>query len=296
MKIAVTGGTGFIGRHLVRALLDAGHEVVVLARGTNSEKSLFKEDDKVEMVEASLADGAKLAAAIRGCDAVYHCVGINREKGEQTFLKVHVQGTNNLLSAFRQTGVKRLIMVSFLRAASRTDSPYHMTKWMSEEAVRESGLNYTIFKPGVVFGEGDGFVTNMKKTIQSLPFFGLPGLRATSVSPVYVGDFCQAMVAVLEDQETFKKTYSYVGPEELTLAEIVDKVADSINIIPTKIPMPVFVHRIAALAMENLMPEPLLTSAQVTMLSESLSEPEPATDPLPEHLKATTKFLEASKV
>lgn len=292
MKIVVTGGTGFIGRHLVKSLVAAGHEVVVLARGTSSGKELFQEEESVEVVEASLADGAKLAATIRGCDAVYHCVGINREKGEQTFLAVHVDGTRNLISAFRQTGLKRLILVSFLRASSRLDSPYHQTKWMSEEMVRDSNLDYTIFKPGVVYGEGDQFVSNLKDTIRSFPFFGLVGFQQHPVSPVHVTDFCKAMVGVLEDPETHGKTFPFVGPDRLNLGEIVDLVADSINITPTKIPLPIFLHRVAAMAMESLMKSPPLTTSQVTMLSESLADVEPEADELPEHLRATTRFLE----
>ena len=292
MKVAVTGGTGFIGRHLVHALLQAGHEVLVLTRGVNEGKQAILDASGVEWVEASITDAPAIVRALKGCEAVYHCVGINREQDDQTFLKVHVEGTRHLLSAFRQTGLKRLIMVSFLRVRSRLDSPYHMTKWKSEEMIRDSGLDYTIFKPGVVYGEGDQFISNLKKTIQSFPFFGLVGRKAHPISPVYVEDFARALVEVLTDSSTFGKTYPYVGPESFTLRELVELVADKLNIIPTIFPLPVFAHRLAALAMESTMKEPLLTTSQVTMLSESLSEVEPAADPLPHNLQATTRLVE----
>ncbi|HIB69304.1 MAG TPA: complex I NDUFA9 subunit family protein [Phycisphaerales bacterium] len=292
MRVAVTGGTGFIGRHLVEALVAAGHEVRVLTRGVNTGSESLKDNPSIELIEAPITNAPSIVRAIKDCEAVYHCVGINREQGDQTFLGVHVEGTRHLLSAFRQTGLKRLIMVSFLRARQMLDSPYHVTKWKSEEMIREAGLDYTIFKPGVVFGEGDQFITQLKKTILSFPFFGLVGLKSHPISPVYVGDLAKAMVDVLSDSSTFGKTYPYVGPERFTLKELVELVADKINIRPTTIPLPVFAHRLAALIMESTMKEPLLTTSQVTMLSESLSDVEPEADPLPQNLQAVTRLAE----
>ena len=292
MKVAVTGGTGFIGRHLVKALVSAGHEVRVLSRGINGGQKLLQETAGVELVEATIRDAPQIVRAIKDCEAVYHCVGINREQGDQTFLRVHVEGTRHLLSAFRQTGIRRIVMVSFLRARSKLDSPYHMTKWKSEEIIRDSGLDYTIFKPGVVLGKGDQFVTNLKKTILTFPFFGLVGRVAHPISPVYVEDLARALVEVLSDSDSFGKTYPYVGPEQFTLRELVELVSDKLNVIPSIFPLPVFAHRLAALVMESIMKEPLLTTSQVTMLSESLSDVEPAADPLPDHLRPTTRLVD----
>ena len=291
MRIAITGGTGFLGGHLADLLVEQGHEVVLLARGINPGAHRFEERAQVTVVKIALSQTLDMVTALKGCDAVFHCAGINREKGEQTFQAVHLDGTRNLLSAMRQVGVKRLIHISFLRAGPRVDSPYHVSKWQAEEMVRNSGLNYTIFRPGVIYGPGDQFLTNLKRTLNNLPFFGLVGFSKQSIAPLLIDDFTSILAAFIPLEESFGKTYAVVGPEQLTLAEIVDLTADTIDIIPQKIPLPLFVHRVAGLLMEMLMEDPLLTSAQVTMLSENLSEPAGPCDELPPEFRPQSKFL-----
>src|SRR5688572_3109148 len=118
MKIAITGGTGFVGRNLAAQLLDGGHEVVVVSRGVDRR------------------DPAKLAEAFAGCDGVAHCAGINREIGAQTYQRVHVEGTTNVVNAAKRAGVPRLAMVSFIRARPNCGSGYHESKFAAEEIVR----------------------------------------------------------------------------------------------------------------------------------------------------------------
>ncbi|WP_217180598.1 SDR family oxidoreductase [Streptomyces sp. AC495_CC817] len=119
MRIAITGGSGFVGRNLARRLDDA----VVISRRTG----------------VDITDVDALAAAFRGCDAVAHCAGINRELGDQTFDRVHVEGTRAVVEAARRAGVTRIVMVSFLRARPDCGSGYHESKWAAEEIVRGSG-------------------------------------------------------------------------------------------------------------------------------------------------------------
>ena len=291
MRIAITGGTGFLGRHLADTLLQQGHQVVLLARGLNPGAAAYENREQVSVLKIPLAQTLDIVSAIKGCDAVIHCAGINREKGEQTFQAVHIDGTRNLLSAMRQVQVKRLIHISFLRARPQIDSPYHVSKWQSEEMVRNSGLNYTIFRPGVIYGQGDQFLTNLKRTLNNLPFFGLVGFTKQAISPLFVDDFTSVLAACIPHEQSYGRTYAIVGPEQLTLAEIVDLTADTIDIIPQKIPLPLFFHRISGLLMELLMADPLITSAQVTMLSESLSETALPCDELPAEFQPKSKFL-----
>jgi len=271
-------------------LVSQGHQVVVVSRQVNPGHQTLEDSDSVTAVKAPLADTVAMVKALKGCEAVYNCVGISYERGEQSYERVHLDGTRNLLSAMRQAEIDRFLHVSFLKARPMVDSPYHSTKWQAEEMVRKSGTNYTIFKPGVLYGEGDQFLSHLKTTLKSFPFFGLVGFEETQIAPLSVEDLCQAMAGCLEKQDAFGKTYGLVGPEAFTLKEIVELTADSLDIIPTTVSLPIFLHRFAAILMEYLMKTPLLTTSQVTMLSEDLAEPAPPSDELPAELSPTTKF------
>src|ERR1700730_11824878 len=146
MKIAITGGTGFIGSHLARRLVSEGHQVVPLAR---KRRNISVESAAMTFVSSDLSDPAVLANAFADCDAVAHCAGINREISKETYRKVHIEATKNVINAAQQAGVKKIVLMSFLRARPNCGSPYHESKWAAEEVVRNSGLNYTIIKSGM---------------------------------------------------------------------------------------------------------------------------------------------------
>jgi len=294
MKIGVTGGTGFVGSHLTNYLVELGHEVVVISRGKTKIPKAWEETPAISVATVPLAQTVELVKAVRDCDAVCHCVGIRQSKKDQTFEAVHTEGTRSLLSALRQQGVARLIHVSFLTARKYLDSPYHHTKWLAEELVTTGGVDYTILKPGILYGEGDGFLTNLKRTLENFPFFALPGNEPKPLAPVHIDDFCRVVVGCLEDSSTVNQTYSVLGPEVLTLSEVVDRFADRIGIIPQKIPVPLFINRLAAQIMEAVMEDPLITTAQLTMLGEDLSQGLESSSELPEELRPKTRFLEGS--
>src|SRR5690554_5334382 len=130
MRIAFTGGTGFVGSQLAQRYPAA--DVVIVSRRSG----------------VPIHDVQALKRAFEGCDAVAHCAGINREIGDQTFDRVHVRGTSAVVEAARAAGVRKIVMLSFLRARSGTGSPYHESKWVAEELIRASGLEYTIVKAG----------------------------------------------------------------------------------------------------------------------------------------------------
>ena len=167
-RIAITGGTGFVGGAVARLLGALGHGVVVLSRKTG------------------LSDAERIARAIDGCDAVAHCAGINFERGAETFDAVHVRGTANVVRACGLAGIERLCHLSFLRARPGTGCAYHESKFAAEEIVRGSDLRWTIFKPGMIYGPGDRWVRHLARAFNAVPAFALVGIRDRRVRPALV--------------------------------------------------------------------------------------------------------------
>lgn len=286
MKIAVTGGSGFVGKWLVESLRGVGHEVVSVARGTRPGVS----SPRVVHFKADVADPCSLREAFAGCDAVVHLAGINRSSGNQTFERVHIQGTRNVVEAARAAGATKLVTLSFLRARPNCGSRYHETKWDSERIVSGSGLDYTILKAGVIFGPGDAMLTNIWRAIRFLPFFATVGFREGTVRPVWVGDVVSILIAAATGDTLANRTVSVVGPEEFPLSVAVRRVARAKNRWVLIAPLPVWCHHAIGWLGERSMRKPIISVAQVRMLAEGISEPLPGGDPFPEGLLPTTRL------
>ena len=149
MKVAITGGTGFVGRHFAQLIVAEGHEVALIARGQDRRDRSVEQMTNARIVHVDVANVDALATAFAGCDAVAHCAGINREIGDQIYQKVHVDGTRCVVDAARRAGVSRIALLSFLRARPNCGMAYHTSKFEAEEIVRNSGIEYTILKSGV---------------------------------------------------------------------------------------------------------------------------------------------------
>jgi len=149
MKIAITGGTGFVGRHLARALVKDGHEAILITREMDGRDESIRQLARTLLAPVGLDDEAKLAKAFMGCDAVAHCAGINREIGRQTYQRVHVAGTQRVVSAARRAGVKKMAVLSFLRARPACGSGYHESKWRAEcDKLHDDGSEPASHKSG----------------------------------------------------------------------------------------------------------------------------------------------------
>ncbi|GAA4385573.1 hypothetical protein GCM10023152_36560 [Agromyces bauzanensis] len=123
-----------------------------------------------------------MTRAFEGCEVVAHCAGINREIGDRTYQRVHIEGTANVIEAAKRAGVRKVIMLSFLRARPDCGSPYHESKWAAEELIRDSGLDYTILKAGMIYGRGDHLIDHLSHTVQTLPVFATVGFRPSTSS------------------------------------------------------------------------------------------------------------------
>jgi NADH dehydrogenase len=285
MRIAVTGGSGFVGSHLVKALAAAGHQAVCIARGAKPVPI-----EGAEVLRASVTDLPKLREAFSGCEVVVHLAGINRDVGDQTFERVHVEGTRHVMEAAKAVGARKLVLLSFLKAGPNAGSRYHETKWQAEQIVRGGGLSYSILKAGVIFGPGDGMVTNIWRTLRLAPFFAKVGFKEATVRPVWVGDVVSILAASAVGDRLTDKVVPVLGPTELPLSEAVKRVAQAINRRVFVVPLPVRLHYALAGLGERLMRQPIVSVSQIRMLAEGASDPLPGCDALPSELEPETPF------
>lgn len=282
MRIAITGANGFVGTHLTHRLESEGHELVLISRRRR------KDDDRV--VADDLSNVSVLRELFRGCKVVAHCAGINREIGKQTYQRVHVEGTRNVVAAAKAAGVEKVVLMSFLRARRNCGSPYHESKWEAEEIVRNSGLDYTIIKAGVIYGLGDHMLDHLSHALHTFPVFGLVGFKEKSVRPLAVEDLVAVMRAAIVDRRMKRQAIALLGPEEIYLSEAVCRVAEIVGKRPLMFPLPVFCHRLMAHVFELTMKIPLTSLAQVRILSEGVVEAGSPVAPVPYDLVPTRRF------
>ena len=282
MRIAITGANGFVGTHVAHQLESEGHELVLTSRRPR------KDNDRI--IANDLSDLTVLTELFSGCKAVAHCAGINRETGEQTYERVHVEATRNVVEAGRAAGVEKIVLMSFLRARPNCGSPYHESKWEAEEIVRNSGLDYTIIKAGVVYGLGDHMLDHLSHALHTFPIFALVGLKEKSVRPLAIEDLVRVMRAALVDRRMKRQTIALVGPEEIYLSEAVRRVAEVVGKRPLMFRLPIFCHQLLAHFFELTMKIPLASLAQVRILSEGVVEPASPVAPLPYDLAPTRRF------
>ncbi|HET9399959.1 MAG TPA: NAD(P)H-binding protein [Candidatus Acidoferrales bacterium] len=290
MKVAITGGTGFVGRHLARALVTDGNEVVLVARGADRRDETVYQLPGATFVASDMSDADVLTTAFAGCDAVAHCAGINRELGGQTYERVHVVATENVCKAAVRAGVKKILLLSFLRARPNCGSKYHESKYAAEEIVRASGLDYAVFKAGVIYGRGDHMLDHLSHALYTFPVFALVGLKSQPLCPLAVQDLTLAMEAALNDERLSRKTFAITGPDEMSFAEAVLRVGEVTGKKRPIFSAPLAFHYVLAWAAEKTMKIPLTSIAQVRILSESLVEPLPACGALPADLLPATRF------
>jgi len=228
LKILVTGGTGFVGTHLVNALLRRGHEVAVLARRPGASRNRYNRP--VEDVPGDVLDPASIENATRGRDAVVHLVGIIAEKGDQTFDRMHRAAAGNVVEGMRAARVRRLLHMSAMGSLDDSPSEYGRTKAAGEKLVRASGLDWTIFRPSVVFGPGDGFVSLLAEIVRRNPLF-IPviGPGTTRFQPVSVYDVSRIFADALEKPETVGRAFEVGGPGTFPLNDIYREIAAAVG-------------------------------------------------------------------
>ncbi len=291
MKIAITGGTGFIGRHLAHDLIARGHEVIVISRGVYTRNT--QPIQGAAFIQLDIRDTAKLTEAFRGCHAVAHCAGTSVQDGKQTLGQLHVDGARSAVAAAEQAGVKKFVLVSYLSVRPNTTSEYLNTKWQGEEIVRASKLNYTILKAGLVYGLGDHLLNNLSNLFKKMPIFAQVGLKEKNVRLLAVEDLVNVIRETLLDETRLsRQTVAVTGPEEFPFSQAARRIAKALGKNIIVLPFPVFFHRILAFFSERFMPKPLITKSQVQMLADGISQATPESIQLPDDMKPKIRFTE----
>lgn len=225
MNVLVLGGSGFVGRAIATKLVHAGHRVTVLTRKRDHARALFPLPT-LTVLEGDAADPATLARVLPGHDAVVFLIGILNERRRGDFDRIHAEWPKLVLEQARTAGIRRVLHMSALGAASDAPSAYLRSKAAGEAHVRESDLHWTIFAPSVIFGVGDSFLNRFAGMTALLPPFApmlLPGAEA-EFQPVWVDDVARAFVTALNAKESIGQRYPLVGPKRYRLRELVDYV------------------------------------------------------------------------
>jgi uncharacterized protein YbjT (DUF2867 family) len=230
-NILLIGGSGFIGAAIANRLAQRGIRVTIPTRRRDNSKQLILLPT-VDMVEADVHDPQTLVRLMHGQDAVINLVGILHDRDSRLpygkgFAAAHVELPKKILAAMQQTGVRRLVHMSALKAALDAPSEYLRSKGAGEAAVlaigAQAGIDITVFRPSVVFGPGDAFLNYFAKLLKCLPILPLGGAGAR-FQPVYVGDVADTFIACLSDTSTFGQVYELCGPKVYSLRELIEYV------------------------------------------------------------------------
>lgn len=265
--ILVTGASGFVGSHTVPALLDAGHRVVALVRTPASGEALIGrlDPERRGAVETRIGDVTRpdtLPAALAGVDAVLHLVAIPRDfRGGADLRLVNTEGTRAVALAMQTAGVKRLVHMGAMGVADDPNLHYASSKAKAEALVRDSDLDWTILKPSLQFGEGDGFFNIIAGLVRLSPgVVPVPGDGKSRFQPIHVGDVARVVVAAFADPATAGQSFDLGGPRYWTYTEITREVLSALGKRRLIVPMPVPLIRLVAGASEMVrFPFPVAT-------------------------------------
>lgn len=241
--IFIAGSTGFVGVHLLEALRRASIRARCLVR--NEEKAEWVTSFGFEAAIGDITSPASLRNVLTGVDTVIHLVGIIEEKGERTFENVHVNGTDNLVNEAVRSGIQRIFYQSAL--GSDIDSPfgYLRTKAEAERIVRSSNIPYTIFRPSLIVGRGDGFTEKMKQLISAGPVVPVPGGGSARFQPIYIKDWTGCFLKILRNADAVNRIYEFGGPEHISYTDILRRIMEAMNVKKPIVHIPMNVMRLS---------------------------------------------------
>ncbi len=233
-RILITGGTGFVGSAIRQAL--GGHQLRLILRTVTGQ---LQAEPGIEVIEGDVANRESLRGAAKGCSTVIHLVAIIEEQGNATFDRIIRQGTENVIAEAREAGTKRFIQMSALGARDDSRFPYMQAKWRAEQALINSKIPYTIFRPSVIFGPDDGFINALAGVVRQFPVVPVVGTGTSKFQPVSVSEVAEAIAHSLGDNSTLGQILELGGGQVYTYEQLLDVIAVELGKRRPKVHIPV---------------------------------------------------------
>lgn len=274
-RIAVLGGTGFVGRSLCNRLSQEGYEIKVLTRNREYNRENMILLPGLDLVETNVHDQEQLTHQLTGCDAVINLVGILNEKGNSGdgFKNVHVELVKKILQACRENDIHRILQMSALNADAKTGrSHYLRTKGEAEDLLHNntSGIHVTCFRPSVIFGRDDSFFNRFASLLKRIPLAFPLACYNSKFAPVYVLDVVEVMTRTLKAPESYGQHYQLCGPKTYSLQDLVQYTADIIGVERKIIPLNDILSRIQAAIFDFIPGKPFSTDNYLSAKTDSV--------------------------
>ncbi len=231
-RIFITGGTGFVGTEIQKTL--KGRKLQVLVR----KGDVGPRNPDATYVTGDVTDAASLKGTMEGCKTVIHLVAIITESDGATFDKVIRQGTENAVAEAKRAGVEHFILMSAMGVRNDPAYPYFFAKYRGEQAVKESGIPYTIFRPSIIFGPKDGFINQLADLVRSAPVVPIAGSGKSLFQPVSLSEVARSFAWAIDNPESYGQTYELGGPDILSYNDIIDIIQKQIGTSKKKVHIP----------------------------------------------------------
>jgi NADH dehydrogenase len=268
--LLITGATGYIGQHLVARLVSQGERPRCLVRNIDKAKSILPAD-KVELVQGDTTQAGTVNTAMQGVDTVIHAAFVTADRksqGVNFYNETNVNGTENVVKAAKAAGVQRIIEISGLGTKPDKPGSYMQGRYLAERAVIESGMNYTIIRPSVLFGKDAPFIKGLADLVKTAPVLPLIGGGKTMFQPIFVDDVVTVIVKTLENpQNTSGKIYTIGGPGYYSFKQVFDELTKAMHKNRLQVYAPTPIIGLGAAVMEAVLPKPPLTKAAMTLFT-----------------------------
>ncbi|MBI4498572.1 MAG: NAD(P)H-binding protein [Chloroflexi bacterium] len=260
--VLVTGGSGMVGRNIVRRLRDEGYRVRVFARRPDR-----LDLPEVERVPGDVQDPERLRPAMAGATAVVHTVAVIREGPGATYTGVNVLGTRNVLRAAQEAGIRRFVHIGGVLSSTDPRYRYGYSKWLAEQAVQASALDWTILKPGMIIGDRPSILNRIERTLYLLPpLVALPGTGSSRCQPLWVGDLTAIVVQCLREPRHIRRIYEFGGPEYWTYRQLLEFIMRRQGVRRILVPVPQPLMLLGARLLAALSRDPQVTPVEMQQL------------------------------
>jgi uncharacterized protein YbjT (DUF2867 family) len=249
--ILVTGGTGFVGGHVVHLLREQSREVRCLVRDRRRAEKL--ETWGCEVVEGDVTEPSSLRRAVEGVDVAVHLVAIRQGKPEE-FQRIMVGGTRNLLQAAKEAGVQRFVLMSALGTTEETKDavPYYGAKWQMEQEVQQSGFPHVIFRPSFIFGRDGGILRTFRKLAKVAPITPIIGSGEQRIQPIWADDVAAYFAKAIDHEPATNRTFELGGPDAVSWNEFWEWLKRTLGVRRPSVHMPIGFMKVNALVTERL--------------------------------------------